>query len=275
MTSRRAASVAAVRTESDIVFIVDNICKIKKIKFHQLLSTAFGVLPDVDDPMAQRSCYEITQEELNLHIIRRYKDKILKNGMMERRNYIDYINTLGLEESDAIGCVNFVGRGITQCCIANIMEKELIGFYFAKELDMLDICSPSDKCHALYEEYVSPHTSRSNLAMKFIYGEVLFSSPDEQLVRFEKNGRPVFEERSVKRDFTKIAECHKGIECFMEDMMAQDDHLLSRHLNNEIADALYGLLSSQSCVCSEEVRQSLIFNDYYNPDVPDLKLNIL
>ncbi len=274
LTSRRAASVAAIKTKNDIVFIINNMCKIKKIKFHQLLSTTFGVSPDVDDFLAQKPCYEIANDEIIEHIINRYTDKILMNAMKERQNYQNYINTLGLKDADKIGCVNFVGRGITQCFISKVMEKELSGFYFAKELDMLDICTASDKCYALYEEYVSPHISKSNLAMKFIFGEVVFSSPDEQLISFKENGLPVFEKRNVKRDFSRIQECHLGIESFIEDMMTRDDNLLSRNFQDETVDVLYGLFSGNGCICSEEVKESFLFTDYYNPDSPELILTV-
>jgi predicted HAD superfamily hydrolase len=274
LTSRRAASVAAIKTETDIAFIINNVCKIKKINFHQLLSTAFGVLSDSSDPIAEKPCYEVSNNELIEHTLNCYKDKILKNAITERQNYIEYINTLRLKDTDNIGCVNFVGRGITQRFISNIMEKELSGFYFAKEIDMLDICSPLDKCYALYEEYISPYISRSNLAMKLLFGEVVFSSPDEQLVKFEKNGQPVFEKRNAIRDFRRMQECHAGIESFIEDMMAFDDNLLNRIFPNETVDILYGLFSSNCCVCSEEVKKSFFFSDYYNPGSPDLLLDM-
>ncbi len=274
LTSRRAASVAAIKSKNDIVFIINNMCKIKKIKFNQLLSTAFGIDPDVDDPLAHTPCYEITGDVLIEHINNNYTNKILMNALTERQNYLNYINTLGLVNTDKIGCVNFVGRGITQCFVAKIMEKELSGYYFARELDMLDICGPSDQCFSLYEEYISPHLSRSNLAMKFILGEVVFSAPDEQVVRFEENGLPVFEKRNAKRDFSRIQECHMGIERFIEDMMARDDNLLNRNYQNEIVDALYGLFSSNACICSEEVKKSFLFTDYYNPDSPESMLTL-
>lgn len=274
LTSRRAASVAAIKTKNDIVFIINNMCKIKKIKFSQLLSTTFGVSPAVDDFLTQRPCYEIANDELIAHIINNYADMILMNAMTERHNYLNYINTLGLKNTDKIGCVNFVGRGITQCFISKVMERELSGFYFAKELDMLDILTSSDKCYSLYEEYISPHISKSNLAMKFIFGEVVFSSPEEQLIRFNENGIPVFEKRNVQRDFRKIQECHLGIESFIEDMMRRDDNLLSRNFQDKTVDALYGLFSGNGCICSEEVKESFLFTDYYNPDDPEIILTV-
>ncbi|MCX5813459.1 MAG: haloacid dehalogenase [Proteobacteria bacterium] len=274
LTSRRAASVAAIKNEGDIEFIINNLCKTKKIRYQQLLSTALCVFPDSGDPLAEKQCYEINNEDLIAHTISLYKEKILKNSEAECQSYIEYIHSLGLMHGDMIGCVNFVGRGITQSFIANIMEKELTGFYFAKELDMLDVCSPLDKCYSLYDEYVSPHTSRTNLAMKFLFGEIVFSSPDEQLVKFEKNGLPVFEKRELKRDFRKIDECHSGIEQFINDMMVFDDRLLRRVFNNEIVDMLYGLFTSKSCICSEEVREMFYFDDYYNPNVANLRLDI-
>lgn len=267
LTSRRAASVAAINVDYDIAFIVQNVCKINKVRFHQLLSTAFGVLPDPGDPMAQKICYETTQEELVEHIIGRYRDRILRNAESERHHYLNYISTLGLEQSDKIGCVNFVGRGITQRFVSDLMERELLGFYFAKEIDMLDIFNDQDQCHALYDEYISPHSSRSNLAMKFIFGEVVFSSPDEQLVKFDEHGQPVFEIRDTIRDFGGICECQTGIENFVEDMMAFDKNLLNRDFPNDTMDLLYGLFSDEGCVCSDEIKQSFIFHDYYSPDI--------
>ncbi len=274
LTSRRAASVAAIKTEDDITFIISNMCKTRKIKFSQLLSTAFGILPDAEDPLSEMYRYEITNEELVDHITKRYKDRIIMNASLERENYIKYIDSLGLSHSDTLGCVNFVGRGITQRFMAKIMERELAGFYFGREIEMSDFFGSTDKCFALYEEYMSPHTSRSNLAMKFIYGEVIFSSPEEQLVNFERNGCPIFEQRPEKRNFEQIKNCHAGIERFVEDIMAFDNNILLGKFNNKLVDTLFGLFATKSCVCSEEVKQSFVFNDYYNPGASDLRLSL-
>jgi len=272
LTSRRAASVAAVENEQDIIFILNHVCKIKSIRIDQLLMRAFGVLPDADDVMTGKRCYELDDNALTQHIIGRYGAKILQNASDERRNYLAYIKTLDLTANSMPGCVNFVGRGITQLFVSRILKKELTGFYFAREVDMLDIFDRPDQCHALYEDFISPHMGRSQLSTKYIFGEIIFSSPDEQLINFDVAGLPSFEAKSVKRDFENIRECHAGVERFIDDMMALDDHLLTRNFPHETVDQFYGLFSTKSCVCSERLKKNFVFSDFYNPDHPELNL---
>ena len=274
LTSRRAASVAGIKTERDIAFIVNNICKIKKITIGRLLFTTFGVRAHDDDSFAEKYFYEMTEESLVKHLNEHYREAILNNAKEEREQYLSYIHNLGIRANETIGCVNFIGRGITQYFISEIMETPLSGFYFGTEHDIVDIFGWRDKICALYGERLSPHTARSPLFTKALFGEVVFSSPDEQLVRFGKGGHPVYEQRQRKRDFSLIEECHKGIEQFVEEMMELYGNISGMRINNELINDLYGLFSSPACVCSEEVRTSFVFNDYYNPDAPDVTLSL-
>ncbi|MBN1381297.1 MAG: haloacid dehalogenase [Deltaproteobacteria bacterium] len=274
LTSRRAASVAGIKSEKDIAFIVNNICKIKKIKIGHLLSKAFGVPACPGDPLKDLYFYDVNEDALIRHLNRHYREAILENAKQEREQYLAYIKSLGIRPGEIVGCVNFIGRGITQYFMSEIMEKTLYGFYFATEHDMTDVFDSPDAIFALYGKRLSPFTSRSSLLTKALFGEVVFSAPDEQLVKFDGGGKPVFQRKRKSRDFSMIGECHRGIEQFVEEMIELNGNDPWPRNNTEFLDNLFGLFSSPACVCSDQVKKSFVFSDYYNPDVPEAALSL-
>jgi predicted HAD superfamily hydrolase len=274
LTSRRAASVAGIVSNDDIEFIVRNMCKIKKIKIGTLIKTAFGIEADAADALAQKYFFEVGEKSLVEHLVKNYGRAILANAEEERKGYNHYIASIGLTKESSLGGVNFIGRGITQKFTEKILGKSMEGFYFATEYDMLDIFDSLDNINALYGACVSPHTSRLHLCTKNLFGEAVFSAPHEQFVKFDRDGTPRYDERNKPRNFTTIADCHAGIERFLDDMMALDDRLLSRRFSNDLVDELFGLFFSIRCRRSAEVDKGFVFSDYYNPAIPEVTLTL-
>jgi hypothetical protein len=155
-----------------------------------------------------------------------------------------------------------------------VLGRNLHGYYFATEENMADILTSNERVSALYGERVSCHTGRLQICLNYLFGEVVFSAPEEQCVCFDQSGNPRFQERNGTRDFSSIARCHAGIEQFVEDMLALDSQLLDRQFDNTLIDTLFGLFTTKRCVCSESVRESFVFSDYYNPNSSDVKLVI-
>jgi hypothetical protein len=158
--------------------------------------------------------------------------------------------------------------------MGRIMGREMIGFYFARELEMLDVIPEGKGTRAFYEGYLSPHVGRSHLAGKSLFGEVVFSSPQEQLVKFDLDGKPVFDRPGTRRDFSRIAECHAGIERFVDDLADLDPNLAARRFDTRLVDGLFGLFASRECVLPDDVRNMFLFDDYYTPLLRSLPLTI-
>lgn len=266
LISRRAASVAALRNSKDIEFVVRKLCKIKKIKIKQILFHAFGVQADQSDLIANKYYYELSEEELLEYVLQRYKNVILSNAQKERNGYLAYNHDLGLNTANKIGVVNFVGRGVTQRCLSQIINKELFGYYFATEYDTVDILESAKYFNSFYKEMVSPHMGEFNLSTKYLFGEVVFSSSDEQFIKFDEKKEPIFDTRKNERDISLIQECHRGIEQYVDDAMAMDEKLLQRAFSVKLIDNFYGLFLSQNCICSERIKKAFVFFDYYNPE---------
>ncbi|ADQ06814.1 Haloacid dehalogenase domain protein hydrolase [Caldicellulosiruptor hydrothermalis 108] len=265
LTSRRASSVAAIENWEDVVFIIKNVCKCRNLKIKELINIAFGIYIEDKDEFAEKYYYEVTEKEL-LDYLYNYADLTFENAKKERANYLKYISSLTIKEARNIGCVNFVGKGVTQYCVSKIMKKDLCGYYFATEYDIKNIILPSQKAYGLYGELISPHLSKTSISTKYLFGEIVFTSPDGQLVKFDDNGQPVFEKNSINEfHFSIINECHEGMLAFVEEMIKLDRGLLERNFGNELIDKLYGLFTSHACFISDDIKKFFIVDDYYAP----------
>lgn len=100
----------------------------------------------------------------------------------------------------------------------------------------------------------------------------MFSSPEAQLIRFDSTARPVFDPTEPRRNFDAIAECHRGIERLIDDMMDLDPRLPRRRFDTDLVDRLYGLFTESDCVVSEDVKAMFRFTDYYSPHLNDVQL---
>lgn len=259
LSSRRAASVASIEAKEDIWFIFDKLCNTASVKYEKILEKAFGIKIDADDKYMGCALYEVDKEKLFRHTIERYSKRIFKNAEQERINYFKYLETLQLGKQ--IGFVNFVCRGVTQYCMSKMMKKRMKGFYFASEEDIVDIYPHMEDISCLYGEYLSTHTSRLNLVIKYLYGETIFSSPNGQLIRFSEVGTPIYAERS--EGFTEIHDCHMGIEQYIADMMNIISNVSETTFSNEMVDQILGIFDLENVILSEKVKKVFSFEDYY------------
>lgn len=274
LTSRRAASVPTIKDENDIVFIIKKLCKIKKCKIGDIISRTFGIEMDKGDLLKEKYYFQITEDELIRHIVNKYTQKIIKNSNEELMNYEEYISNLDIDLEANLACVNFVGRGLTQKFVEIILKSSMNGFYFATEMDMMDFFDETNRNFGLYGEFVNSSISKSFLISNYLIGEIIFSSPDEQLIKFDEKGTPVFNKKSSKRDFSLIKQCHDGIIKYVADFINSDPYILERVFDTVLIDNIYGLLVADKCVFSNEIRMGLLFNDYYNSETENIYLNL-
>jgi hypothetical protein len=100
----------------------------------------------------------------------------------------------------------------------------------------------------------------------YLTAESGFSSPDEQFLRFSGSGTPVFENDNRKRDFSGIAECHRGIEAFFNEMVSRDRNILSREFSTDMIDADFGVFFSPEVEPAGSIKAALNIRDSFAPD---------
>lgn len=262
-SSRRATSVACIEKKEDVAFIIDKICETPAMGYDELLNRCFGISVRKDDSYKGRKLYEIGKEAAIHHIWAIYEDEILDHAGKERQAYKRYVDSLRIGKR--AGFVNFVCRGVTQLFVSRLLNKRLEGFYFASEEDILEIYPDMEDIHALYGECLSSHTSKLHLMVKYLFGEVIFSAPHGQVLRFSKEGNPIFQEEKERR-FDGIYECHCGIEGYLDDLFALEKYPEQLAFSNDFIDRIFGLFSSDYVLLSDAVKSNFTFYNFYGED---------
>lgn len=268
-TSRRAASVAYIESKEDIEFVLDEFCKIKKAKIGNLIKRVFGI--DIKGELSNIYYYEIDNEELKKIIIDEYLEKILLNALEERNNYINYINNLEIGRYDNLACVNFVGRGITQFCMQKLLRKKLDGFYFGTEYGMHKFYVKEDLPLGLYGNLEEPCMTESKIIGNYLVGEMFFTSPEEQLIKFNELGIPIFNQNSG-RDYSYIESVHKSSLEYICEMKEIYEDIDNWEIDEKLIDEIYGIMLDFLRQFPEHMKEKLSFNDYYNPENENQKI---
>src|SRR3972149_9349128 len=268
LTSRRALSVSSIENINGIADVFKHAPYVTRINFKQFLWATFGVQAHENDIYQNQLLYDLNAKELELHIISKYGVEIIETAKEERKCYVDYYLTLGIEENEKIGVVNFVSGGVTQHFFEKVFKNPNTNFiYFATLVNFEDV-SCENEVHAVYGKKLSSYTDSTNALVRYyLTAESIFSSPDEQFVRFSNEGLPVYENIDPHRDFSGIARCHEGIESFFNDTLKNDTRLISRDFSDKFSDYIFGLaFSPKKCSLSAEIKKKLNIKDSFSPD---------
>lgn len=265
--SRQALSMAAIESDEDIIFIVDEMLNVNSMRYEDILKNAFGIEePDADDDNGDMTLLEIGRKALIEKLVGRYRSRIMSMAKDARRGYLAYIDSLGLPESGRLGISNFVGRGVSQRFIHSLFARrhgcELFGLYFASEFWMYDIYPEPEKIYAAFESGTSIHTSRMNVVKEILAGESVFTAPHGSVRHFTENGTPVFSNDESKRSLD-ILRCHEGIRQYVADFVKICGLPDCRRLDRDFIDRLYGVLFSRWVRLAPEVAGAFSFTDPY------------
>jgi len=261
LTSRRCAAGASLKTEADVRFVFEDVCYSKAMDIGGMLEKAYGVAANKEDPLASRTLGELGSHKAWNHLREHYLDRILERAAVERTRYLQYIKTFGLTD-EKLGMMNFVGRGVTQRCLQNVLERELTGFYFALEYDAAYILDQEYSARSWYPKPISPHVGQSRLAEQLLLGETVFSAPHGAVVAFSDDETPIYEPTKPERAVL-VAACHHGIEAYMEDILQMEPDLEGLENTVDLADAIFGLLCDGRFLLSEEIKAGLTFEDRF------------
>ncbi|GAU75657.1 hypothetical protein [Fusibacter sp. 3D3] len=274
LTSRRAASVAAIEDIEDVALVLREMCKSKNLLIGESVFRTLGIQMRNDDPIRLKFFYEVEMNDLIAHITSEYLNAIEINAKEERQHYKAYIQSIGIGAHEKIGCINFVGRGITQMFVERILGRSMYGFYFSTAPQMKEFLKQTDKIFAQYGKCIDTEITPFHLISNYLLGEVIFSAKEEQLLCFDKNLEPKYINTSKKRNFTAVNECHNGIRQYVLDALNLDLNLGKRQFGIELSDALLGVIVTHKAILSESIRSSLLFSDYYNYKVENIRLEI-
>src|SRR3972149_5262246 len=167
LTSRRALSVSSIENINGIADVFKHAPYVTRINFKQFLWATFGVQAHENDIYQNQLLYDLNAKELELHIISKYGVEIIEKPKEKRKCYVDYYLTLGIEENEKIGVVNFVSGGVTQHFFEKVFKNPNTNFiYFATLVNFEDV-SCENEVHAVYGKKLSSYTDSTNALVRY------------------------------------------------------------------------------------------------------------
>lgn len=189
--SRRALSIAKIRTDKDIDIIVDDICKLTRGDLSAILQERLGISFDENSFDILQNKNDIITEECRKkvkEIVKNRREEIKKNAKSERVRYCKYIDELKIPDSKKLYFVDLYTKGTNCKAFIDItdIKCELLCLAYKDELNQAMMTEYS----AIYEP-ISKFSSR-NICRYYELLEIAFSSEEGQLKYMDEALKPVF-----------------------------------------------------------------------------------
>lgn len=254
LTSRRAASVPCIESYDEIKFIIENFCKTVSLTFENFIFSAFGIKCDSNDIYSGKYLYEINKDELVDIVIERYGNEIFDNARSESECYKQYIKKILPDNGIHAGFVNLVGQGLTQHYVEKLMSIKMHGLYLAVEPAIHEIYGDTDNISASFGFDASPYTSEYNVVKKYLFLETIMTAPYGCLIRFDKEGFPVYAD-DIPIFINDILQCHDGAIDYICSLSCKPDKIFS--------DRLFGIFTKNNVFISDNIKKCFVISDLY------------
>ena len=242
LTSRYAVTCAAVQNEEDIRYIAESP---GAYSIEKTLQKKFELEPKKMVPYSE--CGGISKTDYAL----KYKEQIYKKSAEYADHYRSYLKKAGLKEGKRYALFDLVVSGTCQYYLGKIMPLELTGYtllrydYGERNKRLLDIRSRFPVQYNIDENSYLNYLEDQYLFHNYILLEGIITSYMPTLIYFDKNGIPVYEaETRKKEELEFIKEIHSAVKDFFREY-AGKLHIPSVRINRDIAEGFYKFRDSQ------------------------------
>lgn len=246
LSSRRCLAGAAIYNEQDLLQQVERINS--AIPAGQILEARYGVILEKEDAKSKEV---LIGNELKEYLMS-YKEKIICESAKERNNFLRYLNTLGISyENERDILFDSLTSGTSAYYYRKITKAD------AKLVCLVCLNVPE---YSLYnqsdEAFLGEDTSyfEQKGYTKCVYlGDCIFTSPKEQLIKFDDDGIPVFAVNKKEGCIETIEETHKGIEAFITDYIKLTPYSIKKQeITADLVDCLVGMFAYGYYIVNEE-----------------------
>lgn len=250
--SRRAVSVASLRTEEDVYRAAERLFHGTTREFFQ---RRFGV--NVTDERIWETGSQATRERLDY-----YMSAILKNAAEERACYLAYLDSLGLPGEGRSGFFDFVAGGTVQRCYEQLTGSETAGFYFA-------VSNPSNRGHAPADiaapfEPITSYSCSNPLAEHYVMLENVLTDPDTTLVRAGEDGQMIYT-GGKNPAWPVMEQIQQGVFDYVAERLKKEEPPAAK----ESALGIFRLLFDGSTVVPQQLRKWFVYEDSYDGTAPE------
>lgn len=221
LASRRAVNVASIKNDKDIEGILS--INFSPISINQLFMDRLGVKIDEADLTGSKfsslSSKVDYKRDLNdiLILANKIRNKILENARIERKEIINYFQSVGLSSSmqERVAIVDIGHQGTMQRSIDKLLSICSYGFYFAT-FDTVNQFLNDENFSAYYQNKISPRNRENDYMNHILMFESIFLNDSDSLCKFE-NKKPVFLETNEVERKKFISSVHNAAVQFAED----------------------------------------------------------
>ena len=221
---------------------------------------------DKNDPILDRSLTDVLGKNEIHEILARvldHKSKILKNAAQERKNYLKYLQKSNINSYENIFLFDLYPRG-TNVSRLNILLGRKVNLLCFAVKDF-----PNEYINSQYK-YKSMFDSKSIMSGEWFRRgyqlfETVYSSPEGQLMCFDKYGLPLFTENS-QYSFNHIKEAQKGITAFINDLDAFDDKWYRSVYSLDLVDFMSSIMTRKYSVVSPDIRNGFFYYDSFSAE---------
>lgn len=250
LSSRRAASVAAIKEEKDIKEILS---QYYKGSVNNLIKTRLGITINYDFYVEMPRDIEQVMSYINI-------ESVINKAKEERKNYIQYCKDF---DKKNIAVVDVGYSGTIQYYLSKLLNRKIDGLYISSHFNN----KPEKigcKCKSLFPVYNTLDEGKNKIFKNQLYFEAVLKAPFGQLISFDNNGLPLYNEDNEMSN--GVLDIQEGICCFVKDMGVMSENFKRNTFAIELFD-----FCINSEVINKELFKLLIVEDKYCSD-GDIKI---
>lgn len=257
LISRRAISVPNIKTKEDIIEILNSYYE---GTLKELVWNRFGYM--LPENVENCFIYSPRDTDFILNKIEPYISNILVNAKKERTCYLNYIDSLKINNKNKNLVVDLGYSGTAQYYLAKLMKKDVDGAYFITS-DNLKPTSINNKVYSCFNETLYNNSFDKHAIGKYsLFLEAFLTSNCGQLIRFDHNNKPVYL-NSGDNNIDKLNKIYNGICDFINDLSEiSDKDILDLEIDKEIVEKQFEKIILHSTF-SDEIIETLKIEDLY------------
>lgn len=260
LTSRRAATVAACCNVDDIERILKK--SSMQCTLEELIEIKFGITPKVTKDnnilISTTSDYETARSYLLQN-----KDEILVNAELERRNYLKYMEEIGCLKYKKLWFYDFVTTGTIINALNSFVKKKVDLICFAASGELSNECQKEFEIKSFLGDHNLNLTGSKNIEYYLIW-ECILTSPDSQIVKFDENGKPIYQQNRLEgNNFENFEEIQKGIKDFILEFLEIKQKLPETDFDRRLSEEIFGFIKSEFVEIGEELKNKFEFENNY------------
>lgn len=245
LSSRRAASVAAIRSKNDVKEILS---QYYKGRINNLIKSRLDIDINYDFYVEMPEDIEKVMPYVNI-------DEVINKAKNEKTNYIKYCNSF---VDNDIAVVDIGYSGTIQYYLSKMLGIKIDGLYLSSHFNN----KPKKigcKCKSLFPVYNILDERNNKIFKNQLYFEAVLKAPFGQLVLFDDKGQPIYnDDDTFNNDVINVQE---GICSFVKDMCTTDENTSKNTFSIELFD-----FSINSGIINRELFKNMIVEDKYCSD---------